>query len=162
MASKTTKTTKKSAPTWTAAGTRKALPQPINGLANAALKKAAKAAIYPNRNRASGATIAILDNREGQVRKGEAPWLVVCLEHGTLLPAQTLTAATFYRAPAAQWCPGCKAAAAERAKATKKTPAKRPAKAAAKKAPAKPAKTKPAQAPSKAQVEGTIRDILAS
>jgi len=137
MARKTSKTSKKAAPTWTAAGTRKALPEAITGLTPAQLKKHAKAAIYHNRNRASGAVIAILDNREGQVRKGEAPWLVVCLEHGTLLPAQTLTAATFYRAPAAQWCPGCKAAAAERAKATRKAPAK----AAAKKAPAKrPAK----------------------
>src|SRR5215831_7272671 len=119
MARKTSKTSKKAAPTWTAAGTRKALPEAITGLTPAQLKKHAKAAIYHNRNRASGAVIAILDNRKGQVKKGEAPWFAVCLDHGTLLPADTLTAATFYRAPAAQWCPECKKVASERDKAKK-------------------------------------------
>jgi hypothetical protein len=94
------------------AHTATAMDPPING-----------GRIGPKRNQASGAIIAALDNRKGQVKDGLAAWLVVCLEHGTILPVDTVTAASAARASAPTWCPGCKAAAAAKARAAK-APAK--------------------------------------
>src|SRR5262249_34762875 len=74
---------------------------------------------WPTRNRASGAVIALLDNRDGQVAavKDAAPWYVACMAHGTLLGAPTVRLASHWRGNAHLWCPECKKVAAERVKA---------------------------------------------
>ena len=74
------------------------------------------------RNQASGAEIAVLDNRTGAIIRDKAaiwPWLVVCLDHGTVQPAPTVVAAMALRTTPVKWCAECKKAAAAKARAAK-------------------------------------------
>ena len=122
-----------------AADARKALPAAITGAEGRKLIDRYPAAkrVRPATNRASGATIALLDNREGAVQKGDdaPPWFVACVTHGVLVAAPTYRHAKHWRALSSVWCPECKkakasakrASAKPAAKPTTETPAETPA-----------------------------------
>jgi hypothetical protein len=78
----------------------------------AAVKEHADAARYPRKSRTSGTTVAIFDNRENQLIVNDSPWFAVCVDHGALLPAANIGAASDWQPHAARWCPDCQQNAA--------------------------------------------------
>jgi hypothetical protein len=151
---------KKPAKATSVADAIKALPDAI---ATPASRKAVSANAdrqqWPSRNRATGAVIALLDNREGAVTKdAEAKWYAACMKHGVLLLAPTVRLASHYRGQAEKWCPECKAEALEKARAAGKAkprPDRAAKKDGARKASEAKAKAKPARKPAK-PANGTL------
>lgn len=108
-----TKATKAKRKALSAADALKALPKAISDEWSRKVVSAnANRQVRPAKNRASGATIALLDNREGQIKKGDdAPaWYVACMAHGVVVPAQTYRHAKHWRSQSSVWCPECKKA----------------------------------------------------
>lgn len=95
---------------------KEALEDPKAILTNAtksAIKQHLDAARYTRKARVAGVKVALFDNRERQLIARESNWFAACLDHGALLPADSISAASDWQPHPQRWCPSCKAAAAE-------------------------------------------------
>jgi hypothetical protein len=121
------KATKAKRKALSAADALKALPSAISDeWSRKVVASNANRQVRPAKNRASGATIALLDNREGQIKKGDdAPaWYVACMAHGVVVAAPTYRHAKHWRALSSVWCPECKKATSAKRSSAKATSAK--------------------------------------
>jgi hypothetical protein len=94
-----------------------------NATSRKLVAKHANAQQWPSRNRKTGAVVALLDNRKGQITAdADAKWYVACIAHSTLLPAPTVRLASHWRGHSELWCPTCEKEVAEKARVAAKRP----------------------------------------
>jgi hypothetical protein len=95
-------------------GTLENMPKPIKTKAAQELvKKYADTARWPRRNRATGTTVGIFDNRDGRFNEvSDSKWLAACIDHGTLLPVANCNLGGDFLSLVEHWCPAAAKAAA--------------------------------------------------